>query len=363
MEKMRINLGIVLLTMCVLLGLGACSSGGDGEEDESGSRASSWNFLKGKWLGSNGGLAIFMALGDNGSAKAVMYSCPSYSSVETVGFWQGVYYVDSEQNVAKFLWDNNISDELPISRAGNSTDAFHLTVANTTYLMQRQRDDFDGLEVSDNEPAEDYAPDRLTSCELYAHVTSVYYKLYFDRYGDITNQSYCSTFDFKSGYYTKTGTNTARVTVVAGSKANSSTHTSTIDLNFTSEHGGTVKIGVLTGTFTISDYADDISAPYNLTYKTFTPGITGYYFKEKVGNVYICDRVNSPLTYYLINASYARYSDTTARLTIQSKLYKTSDASSDFYDLTFTTSTSGTYRMTTDSRFDTGEQKGTFTLE
>ena len=352
-------------------GGGSSESGGD--VTPSGSGTYSQADLVGAWTGfnSDGSLAVVMGIYQDGTGELVLFR------------YENSDYVQIFDEKIKYQFNTN-SGELFVTYSDNSTEKFMITnqtynsftfyVNDTPFYMERYTDDNGG----GNSSQTGYAPEYVSDCTFrIIHIGQAYY-VYFTSNSTIRAEySRVPLYQTKvtGASYTKTGANTARVTIDYYSEILDQNYTATFDLTFTSETGGKSQSEHLEGTFTIEQEqrADNISAPADISNMTFSinPGsATNQWWKfgDKFGSeisIVSYGGLGSSITYYSRYAYYFRRSDTEATLTISEKIDKNSSESNTVYTLEFQTSNSGRYSSSHYSSFTgkTSTHSGTFTLE
>lgn len=354
MKTIKKYFGIALMAMCVMMLSYSCSSDDD-DNVVNNPTVSQQDFLQGKWLGENGGIYLYMAFSGS-NITAVIYTATQKNNP-----LYGTFYFDQANSVINVKWSNGNQETFPVTIASTNSSYFLLSVGKKVYTMRRQSNDFN-VNQGDTTSGTDYAPQKLKNCLVKINGYPIYYNLYFDSYGDITKSSRSYAGDIQGGTYYKTEKNKGKVSITI--KMGSQTYNHSYIMTFTSSKAGTIKIDNIDGTFTIEDYDNDISAHTNLLGLSFMIGSEGFYFKDYSNGLYICEGIKQVLSYYSIKAKYSRYSDTSARITIISRLDKKyGDERTVFYDLTFTSSTGGTYIRTDNNAFSAGTAKGKFTLK
>lgn len=352
MEKIKQYLGIVFMAMCVMMLSYSCSS----DDDDDRPTISYYDFLQGNWLGENNNIYVYMTFSGN-NITATVYNNSKSTTLN------GNFTFDQTRSVLVAKWNNSsTTEEFPVSINYTKTSYFFLTIGKVMYTMKRQSNGSNGYPSGDTTSETDYAPTIMKNCMVKVSASTMYYYLYFDSYGDITKSSRSYVGEITGGSYTKIGKNKGELKFFV--KAGASTITHSYIMTFTSSSGGNVKItDSRNGTFAIEEYDDDISAPTNLLGLSFKTGSGswGYYFKSHYNGQYSCDPIGGD--YYSITAKYDRYSDTSARLTVVHQYKENSGKQTYYYDLTFTSSTGGTYIRTDNNQFSAGTAKGTFTLE
>lgn len=217
-----------------------------------------------------------------------------------------------------------------------------------------------------------YAPSNVTNFKFsFAAPTST--DIYFTSNTSVNSSlsgisHYPSDYTITSGSYTKTSNNKATITFQYNMSGNYLTRT--YYLTFTSATSGKIMSadGLSTKYNFTCEYlgsGTSVSAPSSISYLKFTVGSTWYKFGSCNGARYEVTS-SSKSSSYTLSASYTRYSNTSATLLIYSTLGGSGSYSSTTtytYRLTFLTSTSGTYSRTSDNRFDTSTETGTFKLE
>ena len=371
---------MLLLLLAAVFTFSACggddgggSSDSGGDVTPSGSGTYSQADLVGAWTGfnSDGSLAVVMGIYQDGTGELVLFR------------YENSDYVQIFDEKIKYQFNTN-SGELFVTYSDNSTEKFMITnqtynsftfyVNDTPFYMERYTGDNGG----GNSSQTGYAPEYVSDCTFrIIHIGQAYY-VYFTSNSTIRAEySRVPLYQTKvtGASYTKTGANTARVTIDYYSEILDQNYTATFDLTFTSETGGKSQSEHLEGTFTIEQEqrADNISAPADISYMTFStdPGsATNQWWKfgDKFGSeisIVSYGGLGSSITYYSRYAYYFRRSDTEATLTISEKIDKNSSESNTVYTLEFQTSNSGRYSNSHYSSFTgkTSTHSGTFTLE
>lgn len=371
---------MLLLLLAAVFTFSACggddgggSSDSGGDVTPSGSGTYSQADLVGAWTGfnSDGSLAVVMGIYQDGTGELVLFR------------YENSDYVQIFDEKIKYQFNTN-SGELFVTYSDNSTEKFMITnqtynsftfyVNDTPFYMERYTGDNGG----GNSSQTGYAPEYVSDCTFrIIHIGQAYY-VYFTSNSTIRAEySRVPLYQTKvtGASYTKTGANTARVTIDYYSEILDQNYTSTFDLTFTSETGGKSQSEHLEGTFTIEQEqrADNISAPADISNMTFSidPGSATnrwWKFGGKFGSeisIVSYGGLGSSITYYSRYAYYFRRSDTEATLTISEKIDKNSSESNTAYTLEFQTSNSGRYSSSHYSSFTgkTSTHSGTFTLE
>ena len=371
---------MLLLLLAAVFTFSACggddgggSSDSGGDVTPSGSGTYSQADLVGAWTGfnSDGSLAVVMGIYQDGTGELVLFR------------YENSDYVQIFDEKIKYQFNTN-SGELFVTYSDNSTEKFMITnqtynsftfyVNDTPFYMERYTGDNGG----GNSSQTGYAPEYVSDCTFrIIHIGQAYY-VYFTSNSTIRAEySRVPLYQTKvtGASYTKTGANTARVTIDYYSEILDQNYTATFDLTFTSETGGKSQSEHLEGTFTIEQEqrADNISAPADISNMTFSidPGSATnrwWKFGGKFGSeisIVSYGGLGSSITYYSRYAYYFRRSDTEATLTISEKIDKNSSESNTAYTLEFQTSNSGRYSSSHYSSFTgkTSTHSGTFTLE
>ena len=371
---------MLLLLLAAVFTFSACggddgggSSDSGGDVTPSGSGTYSQADLVGAWTGfnSDGSLAVVMGIYQDGTGELVLFR------------YENSDYVQIFDEKIKYQFNTN-SGELFVTYSDNSTEKFMITnqtynsftfyVNDTPFYMERYTGDNGG----GNSSQTGYAPEYVSDCTFrIIHIGQAYY-VYFTSNSTIRAEySRVPLYQTKvtGASYTKTGANTARITIDYYSEILDQNYTATFDLTFTSETGGKSQSEHLEGTFTIEQEqrADNISAPADISYMTFStdPGSATnrwWKFGGKFGSeisIVSYGGLGSSITYYSRYAYYFRRSDTEATLTISEKIDKNSSESNTAYTLEFQTSNSGRYSSSHYSSFTgkTSTHSGTFTLE
>ena len=365
---------VVLFGMTMALGLAACgggdSNGGDGD-GVSVPPSASYNSenLVGVWSGvsSNSVFKLAFAIYDN---NRFQYSLLQYNSssgtYQTTMQESGSYYFDTNTGELKLAYSDNSTETLKVS--DQTYSSFTLTVGQTIFYMTRYTGSGDSGGTG-GETTTDYAPSSVTEKHIHIGLHSYSLDLYFaSNYSlDMTYSRMTTPFTLVSASYSKTGTNSATVSYTWS--GTTGTFTSTVDLTFTSETGGTAKGDAVSGTFTIEDFSRSSSAeaPTSIAYKTLhVPYATDTWFKfgSQSGTRVAITSHSGSVSYSTIYATYLRSSSTSATITIHKNISSYTSEQQDVYILDFYTSTSGKYKFTANrGSYGTSSWTGDFTLE
>lgn len=363
---------VALFGMTMALGLVACgggdSNGGDGGDGVTTPPSASYNSanLIGVWSGvsSNSSFKLAFTIYEN---NRFQYNLLQYNS--SSGTYQsilqafGSYYFDTNTGELKLAYNDDSTETLKVSNQTYSS--FTLTVSQTVFYMTRYSgsDDTGGSVTTT-----DYAPSNVSEKHIHIGLHAYSLDLYFDTNNSI-NMTYSkmTTFTLVSASYSKTGTNSARVSYTW--RGTTGTVTSTVDLTFTSETGGIAKGDAISGTFTIEDFSRSTSAqaPTSIAYKTLhVPYGTDTWFKfgSQTGTRVAITSYSSSISYSTIYATYVRSSATSATITIHKNISSYTSESQETYTLDFYTSTSGKYSFYSNhGSYGTSSWTGDFTLE
>lgn len=364
---------VVLCGMMMALGLAACgggdSNGGDGGDGVPTPPSASYSLenLVGVWSGVSSNATFQLAFGIYGN-NTFQYNLYSYKSssgtYESTLQMSGTYQFDINTGELKLTYSDNTVEILKVS--DQTYSSFTLIVGQTSFHMTR----YSGSSgTGGGGTTTDYAPSNVSEKHIHIGLHSYSLDLYFEsNYSvDMTYSRMTRPFTLVSASYSKTGTNSARVSYTWS--GTTGTFTSTVDLTFTSETGGTAKGDAVSGTFTIEDFSRSSSAeaPTSIAYKTLhVPYGTDTWFKfgSQSGTSVAITSYSSTLRYSTIYATYLRTSSTSATVTIYHKLSSTATLQQDVYTLDFYTSTSGKYKFTANrGSYGTSSWTGDFTLE
>lgn len=368
---------MLLLLLAAVFTFSACggddgggSSDSGGGVTPSGSGTYSQADLVGAWTGfnSDASLAVVMRIYQDGTGELVLFR------------YENSDYVQIFDEKIKYQFNTN-SGELFVTYSDNSTEKFMITnqtynsftfyVGDTAFRMERYTGDGGGSQSG-------YAPDQISNCIIRIIHIGQAFNIYFT--SNTTIRSEYSNIPLPQSTvtgarYAKTGANTATVDIDYYNGVLKKSNTYSFNLTFTSETEGTTYSENMNGTFTITNEgsADYVSAPENISYMTFTTDpneVTSKWwtFGAQVNGeakVTSYGGIASSLTYYSHYASYFRSSNTSAVLTISTKLDRESSESNTAYTLEFQTSNSGRYTSSTYSPFTgkTTKLSGKFTLE
>ena len=365
-------------SMCVVLcsmmffGLAAC--GGDSNSDGDGNGVTpppSANYslenLIGVWNGISSNSTFKLAFGIYGN-NTFQFSLFRYNSsssnYESIMQEQGTYVFDTNTGELKLTYSDNSTEILKVSNQTYSS--FTLTVGETTFYMTRYTDSGGD---SGGGTTVDYAPSNVSDKHIHVGLRTYSLDLYFDSNTSVnmTYSKMTSPFNLVRASYSKSGTNTATISYTWD--GTTGTVTSTVELTFTSETGGTAKGDVMSGTFTIENFArsSDVEAPINIANKTLhVPHGTDTWFKFGSQNgtrVNITD-YSSVISYQTIYATYIRTSSTSATLTIHMNFSSYTTEKQETYTLDFYTNTSGKYSFhSNNGSYGSSSWTGDFTLE
>lgn len=364
---------VMLFGMMMALSLAACgggdSNGGDGGDGVPTPPSASYSLenLVGVWSGvsSNSSFKLAFTIYEN---NRFQYNLLQYNSssgtYQTILQASGSYYFDTNTGELKLAYNDDSTETLKVS--DQTYSSFTLTVGQTVFYMTRYSgsDDTGGSVTTT-----DYAPSNVSEKHIHIGLHAYSLDLYFDtNYSlDMTYSRMTTPFTLVSASYSKTGTNSATVTYTWS--GTTGTFTSTVDLTFTSETGGTAKGDAVSGTFTIEDFSRSSSAeaPTSIAYKTLhVPHGTDTWFKfgSQTGTRVAITSYSSSISYSTIYATYVRSSSTSATITIHKNISSYTSESQDKYILDFYTSTSGKYKFTSNhGSFGSSSWTGDFTLE
>ena len=360
---------VMLFGIMMATGLAACgggdSNGGDGVTAPPSASYNSANLI-GVWSGvsSNSSFKLAFTIYEN---NRLQYNLLQYNS--SSGTYQsilqasGSYYFDTNTGELKLAYNDDSTETLKVS--DQTYSSFTLTVSQTVFYMTRYSgsDDTGGSVTTT-----DYAPSNVSEKHIHIGLHAYSLDLYFDTNTSI-NMTYSkmTTFTLHSASYSKTGANAATVTYRW--TGTTGTFTSTVDLTFTSETGGTAKGDGISGAFTIEDFSRSSSAeaPTDIAYKTLhVPHGTDtwYKFGSQSGYKVAITSHSSIVSYSTLYATYLRTSSTSATLTIHKNISSYTTESQDIYMLDFYTSTSGKYKFTSNhGSYGSSSWTGDFTLE
>ncbi len=381
MKKVRFILSL-LLVAAMSVSFTACGGSDDGADNGGGvnpiNNGSNGTYsqtdLVGAWIGytSDKSLAIVMGVSQNGTGEFYLFKAGT-SDYEQILHEEWSYQFNTGNGEFSVVYNSDNTTETFLV-TNQTTNSFTFYVNDTPFYMERYTDDNGG----GNSSQTGYAPEYVSDCTFrIIHIGQAYY-VYFTSNSTIRAEySRVPLYQTKvtGASYTKTGANTARVTIDYYSEILDQNYTATFDLTFTSETGGKSQSEHLEGTFTIEQEqrADNISAPADISNMTFSinPGsATNQWWKfgDKFGSeisIVSYGGLGSSITYYSRYAYYFRRSDTEATLTISEKIDKNSSESNTVYTLEFQTSNSGRYSSSHYSSFTgkTSTHSGTFTLE
>ena len=276
----------------------------------------------------------------------------------------GSYYFDTNTGELKLAYNDDSTETLKIS--DQTSSSFTLMVGQTVFYMTR----YSGSDETDSGSSTtvDYAPSNVSEKHIHIGLRAYSLDLYFDTNTSIDmTYSKMTTFTLHSASYSKTGANSATVTYRW--TGTTGTFTSTVDLTFTSETGGTAKSDGISGAFTIEDFSRSSSAeaPTDIAYKTLhVPHGTDIWYKfgSQSGYKVAITSHSSIVSYSTLYATYLRTSSTSATLTIHKNISSYTTESQDIYMLDFYTSTSGKYKFTSNhGSYGSSSWTGDFTLE
>lgn len=216
----------------------------------------------------------------------------------------------------------------------------------------------------------DYAPSDVTNYKFTFTWAMTHYVYFTSNYSVNSSISYYNAYPrqtITSGTYTKTAKNKATITLEYDNNP-----PGTFYLTFTSPTSGTLRRtdGDLTDAKFSCEYlgsGETATAPSSIAYKKFATGSYSwsdwFQFGADYGTSIEITNYSGSLTYQTIYATYSKNSSTTATLVIYSKLGSYASLIAKTYNLSFITSTSGTYTMRSNNSFDTSTHTGDFTLE
>lgn len=324
----------------------------------------------------------------------------AYSSADLVGSWYRTYtnssdavcvevwyfgenkiggFADTnESNPIDFTFNWSINgDILTISNSGGTIEMqiARLTSNELTLILDNQRYNYIRYNPEENDNPEtpvdpnDYAPSDVTNYKFTFTWALTHHVYFTSNYSVNSSISYYNAYPrqtITSGTYTKTANNKATMTLEYDNKSSR-----TFYLTFTSPTSGTLRTdGDLTDTKFSCEYmgsGETASAPSSIAYKKFSTGTYSwsdwFQFGTDYGTSVEITNYSGSVTYQTIYATYSRNSSTTATLVIYSKLGSYASLIAYTYDLSFLTSTSGTYTMRSNNSFDTSTHTGEFTLE
>ena len=261
-----------------------------------------------------------------------------------------------------------------------SANSITLNMYNTNITFQKLNNNQGGSNGGSGNSIS-YAPDDASGYHITAITDFTNYSttldLYFNSNYSVSSASYYSTFALISASYEKTGSNTAKITYTYSTS--SGTNSTTLQLNFTSENGGTTKYSNgKEGRFTIAKESSYVvaSAPESIAYKKFTIVIANvleewYQFGSQTGSsvrvTSFDPGLGSSSSYSIVRCTYNKMGTKNAELVIETRFMSSSSTTISTYSLTFRDSRSGTYSCYSTSpgnRF--AEDKtttGNFTLE
>lgn len=345
--------------------------------------------IEGEWVyyetqGNNQG-AIYVEF-YNGTGYIATYNYNQYSGQYTVNSEIDFNYTyDSRQGVINIVYpSSNKTDTWTVNNVNSNQITLTLFGVSATFMRMTDNDDDDDNGNSGGNSGyntRSYAPDDASGYHITAITDFSNYSttldLYFNSNYSVSSASYFSTFALVSASYEKTGSNTAKITYTYSSS--SGTNSTTLQLNFTSENGGTTKFSNgKEGRFTIAKESSYVvaSAPESIAYKKFTIVIANvleewYQFGSQTGSsVKITSfdpGLGSSSSYSIVRCTYNKMGNKNAELVIETRFMSSSSTTIDTYSLTFRDSRSGTYSCYSTSpgnRF--AEDKtttGNFTLE
>lgn len=372
------SLTTFLLLLAAVFTFSACGgddggSDGGGGTTPSGGGAYSQTNLVGVWTGFNSdrSLAVVMGIYQDGTGELLLYHYEN-SNYQEIFDETMTYQFNTNSGQLFVTYSDNTTEEFQITN--QTYNSFTFYVGNTAFYMERYTGDDDSGGSSQG----GYAPENISNCLFKIVHIGQAYNIYFT-----SNTSIRSDYSnvplpqctVTGAQYSRTGTNSANVSVSYYNGILKKNTTITFNLTFTSETGGTSFSENMNGTFTITNEGRgaDVSAPENISYMTFSTNpneVTNKWwtFGAQIGSqakVTSYGGIASSLKYYNHYASYFRSSETSAMLTITSQLDKASSESSTAYSLEFQTSTSGRYTSSTYSSFtgQTTRTSGKFTLE
>lgn len=212
----------------------------------------------------------------------------------------------------------------------------------------------------------DYAPSDVTNYKFTFTWAMTHYVYFTSNYSVNSSISYYNAYPrqtITSGIYTKTGNNKATMTLEYDNKT-----TRTFYITFTSPTSGTLRTDgdIIDAKFTCEymGAGETASAPSSITYKKFSTGsFTWYQFGGYNGSYVTVTSSSSSSTSIDYYATYTKISSTSATLVLYSDFGSYTTPIAYTYNLSFLTSTSGTYVMRSSSSFDTSTHTGEFTLE
>jgi hypothetical protein len=230
MKRYLKHLASLLLVLFACYSWISCSSDDDNDDNEI-SYA-----LEGQWVGEDLTYSYAMVVICNGSdMKCGLYQ--DDDDLTELGFFVGTYNYYPAQQKLIALWDNGNSDEFIITNV--MTNSFKLSFSDLTFNMQRYTNSSGTGTGSGSTNTQAYAPVSLAGHNLWLANSSLYFKIFFNDDNTTSSESRSSLGDVISATYTRTGNNTAALSVTYRSLSGKSTSTTNFSLIFTSAQGGT----------------------------------------------------------------------------------------------------------------------------
>ena len=296
-----------------------------------------------------------------------MNDISKYVKLENVQFSTDVNFNSSQRTSGTLTNGTVVHNYFLISANCYASKRYNITAVVTLFndkaeLYPISIEEYTGTTDDPN----DYAPSDVTNYKFTFTWAMTHYVYFTSNYSVNSSISYYNAYPrqtITSGTYTKTGNNKATMTLEYDNKT-----TRTFYITFTSYTSGTLRTdGDLIDTHFSCEYlgsGETASAPSSITYKKFSTGsFTWYQFGGYNGSYVTVTSSSSSSTSIDYYATYTKISSTSATLVLYSDFGSYTTPIAHTYNLSFITSTSGTYTMRSSSSFDTSTHTGDFTLE